>query len=567
MRRKWRLPEPDPDRAKQIALDLRIHPILAQILLNRGIRDSTQARAFLHPSLKDLCSPHRLKGTKEAVARLQLALSRSEKILLYGDYDVDGICGVALLWRLLQKMGGRLVHSFPHRLREGYGIKEDAIRWAQKEGVGLIVAIDLGITAHSAVELARSLGIDVIICDHHLPEEKIPPALAILDPHQPDCPYPFKSLAAVGVVFKLCQALAEAMGKSDEVDQHLDLVALGTIADVVPLQGENRILAQLGLARLQRSQKVGIHALLETANLSRSSVGSGQVAFILAPRLNAAGRMKEADLAFQLLTTESPSEAHRLGRMLEELNRDRQTMERAVIEEAMGMVEARVGLPKAICLYGEGWHLGVVGIVASRLVDAYHRPAVVISLRGGKGRGSARSIPAFPMKRALEQCADLLEGFGGHSLAAGFTIDQEAVPSFVERFQEVADSSLSDEEFLPTLTLDGEVSLGDLSLDLAMQMKRMEPYGVGNPEPTLACRGLQVMKYPRWVGENGEHVKLKVRKDGKVMEAIGFGLGHLHRELEGSPPLIDLAFCPLINTYGGNPILQLRIKDLQFPPS
>jgi len=567
MRKKWRLPEPDPDRAKQIALDLHIHPVLAQILLHRGIQDSADARAFLHPSLKDLHSPFLLKDMDRAVARLRLALARAEKILLYGDYDVDGICGAALLWLLLKELGGKPISYFPHRLREGYGMKEEVIRWAGKEKIGLIVAIDLGITAHSEVECARSLGIDVIVCDHHLPGEKLPAALAILNPQQADCPYPFKSLAAVAVVFKLCQALGEAMGKSDYVNQHLDLLALGTIADVVPLRGENRVFARLGLAVLQRSQKVGIHALLELAGLSRSPLGAGQVAFILAPRLNAAGRMKEADLAFQLLVTESPSQAHRLACILEELNRDRQAIERAVMEETTRMVEAQARLPKAICLWGDGWHLGVVGIVASRLVETYYRPAAIISLIGGMGRGSARSIPGFPIHRALEECSDLLEGFGGHSFAAGFTIDKEAVPSFVERFQEVADSSLSEEDFLPALSIDGEVSLGDLSVELVMQMKEMEPYGVGNPEPTLACQGLQVMKYPRCVGENGEHVKLKVRRDGKVMEAIGFGMGHLQGELEGSPTLIDLAFCPAINTYRGKASLQLRIKDLRFPPT
>jgi len=391
--------------------------------------------------------------------------------------------------------------------------------------------------------------------------------LAILNPQQDDCPYPFKSLAAVGVVFKMCQALAELMGHAGYMDKHLDLVALGTIADVVPLRGENRIFAQLGLTQLQASKKNGMHALLEIAGLSRSSLGAGQVAFVLAPRLNAAGRLKKADLAFQLLCTESASEAGSLARILEELNRKRQAMEKAVIEEAIGMVEAQGGLPKAICLCSEKWHLGLIGIIASRLVEAFYRPVVIISLMGEKGRGSARSIPGFPINQALENCADLLEGFGGHALAAGFTIDPGAVPSFAERFQEVADGSLSEEDCLPILPIDGEISLADLSLELVMQMKRMEPYGLANPEPVLVSFGLQVMKYPRRVGENGEHLKMKVRGGGKVVEAIGFGMGQIYQELSDRTSLVDLAFCPAINTFQGNQTLQLRVKDLAIQDS
>jgi single-stranded-DNA-specific exonuclease len=567
MAKRWRLPQGDPGGAAQIAQDLRIHPLLAQILLNRGLRTPSEVRSFLYPSLKDLHSPSLLKDIEQGVARIRLALSRSEKILLYGDYDVDGITGTALLWLLLRHLEGEIIHYFPHRVREGYGIQEEVIRWAKREGVGLIVAIDQGISAWREVEVASGLGIDVIICDHHLPGDKIPAASAVLNPQQVDCPYPFKPLAAAGVVFKMCQALAEAAGAEGWMDRHLDLVALGTIADLVPLKGENRVFAQFGLAQLQNSQKRGIQALLETSGLSASSLKSGHIAFILAPRLNAAGRMREAELAFRLLTTESASEAARSARILEELNRDRQELERRMLEEAIGMVKARGDLPRGICLHSEHWHPGVIGILASRLVDAYHRPSIIISLNGDRGRGSARSIPEFPINQVLEDCAGLLEGFGGHSLAAGFTIHRENLAAFRGRFEEIVRSSLTDENYLPALFVDGEVSLEDLSLDLMREMKRLEPYGLGNPEPTLACKGLQVMKYPRRVGENGDHLKIKVRQKGKILEAIGFGMGEYYGDLENSAHPIDLAFCPTVNTYQGNPSLQLRIKDLQFTPS
>ncbi len=567
MAKRWRLPEADPGGAAQIAQDLNIHPLLAQILLNRGLRSPSEARSFLYPSLKDLHSPSLLKDIEQGVGRIRLALSRSEKILLYGDYDVDGITGTALLWLLLRQLGGEVIHYFPHRVREGYGIQEEVIRWSKREGVGLIVAIDQGISAWREVELAGGLDIDMIICDHHLPGEKTPAASAVLNPQQADCPYPFKPLAAAGVVFKMCQALAGAAGAEGWMDQHLDLVALGTIADLVPLRGENRVFAQFGLAQLQNSQKRGIQALLETSRLSASSLKSGHIAFILAPRLNAAGRMREAELAFRLLTTESASEAARSARILEELNRDRQELERRMLEEATGMVKARGDLPKGICLHSEHWHPGVIGILASRLVDAYHRPSIIISLDGDRGRGSARSIPEFPINQALEDCRGLLEGFGGHSLAAGFAIRRENLAAFRERFEEIVRSSLTDDNYLPTLFVDGEVSLEDLSLNLMREMKRLEPYGLGNPEPTLACKGLQVMKYPRRVGENGDHLKIRVRQKGKILEAIGFGMGDLYGDLENSAQPIDLAFCPTVNTYQGNPSLQLRIKDLQLAPS
>jgi single-stranded-DNA-specific exonuclease len=498
-----------------------------------------------------------------AVARLRLALHRREKILLYGDYDVDGITGVALLWFLLQELEGRSLTYFPDRVREGYGMNEGAIRWAREEGVGLILAVDQGINAHREEETARKLGMEMIICDHHVVGEKIPSAQAVLNPLRPDCSYPFKSLAAAGVAFKLCQALAEEMGLSGYMDRHLDLVALGTIADVVPLRGENRIFARHGLKQLGKSEKSGIRALLEATGLSGSELTAGQVAFILSPRLNAAGRVKEADLAFQLLCTKSPSEAARLARLLEELNQERQAMEKAAIEEVTGMAGVAGKLPKAICLCSERWHVGVIGIVASRLVDTYHRPAAIIALRGDRGRGSARSIPGFPVNRVLERCAPLLEGFGGHPLAAGFTIRRDKVPAFSERFREEAETLLSEEDFIPKLAIDGEVSLGDLSLSLIAELKMLEPYGLGNPEPVLAARDLQVMQYPRKVGN--DHLKMKVRGQGKVMEAIGFGMGKILEELQGLSGRIDLAFCPTINSYRGTQDVQLRIKDLTFP--
>ena len=564
MRRRWRLPQGDSKEAQEIARELEIHPLLAQILVNRGVKNPPQAQAFLFPSLKDLHSPQLLQDMAPAVARLRSALSRQEKILLYGDYDVDGITGMALLWLLLRELGGRLIRYLPDRVREGYGMKEEVIRWAKGEGVGLIIAVDQGINAEREAALAQDLGMDMIICDHHLPGEKLPSAVAILNPQRLDCPYPFKSLAAAGVAFKICQALAEAMGRGGYMEEHLDLVALGTIADVVPLRGENRVFAQFGLRQLQRSPKAGIRALLEEAGLSHSSLGAGQVAFVLGPRLNAAGRLKEADLAFRLLCTESASEASQLARLLEELNRERQAIERAAIGETNAMLEAMGELPKAICLCSERWHVGVIGIMASRLVEAYHRPVVIVALGGEKGRGSARSIPAFPVNQALEKCAPLLEGFGGHSQAAGFTISREKVPAFFERFQEEAEALLSEEDFLSPVALDGEVSLEDLSFKLVTEMKALEPYGLGNPEPILASRGLEVMKYPRRVGER--HLKMRVRNRGKVLEAIGFGMGELCEELQGRLPRVDLAFSPFINVYQGNQSLQLRIKDLVIRP-
>ena len=562
--RSWRISTPDPAVSQQIALELKIYPLLAQILLNRGIQTSTEARTFLAPSLADLHSPLLLKDMDLAVARLRLALHHQEKILLYGDYDVDGITGVALLWFLLQELGGKAMTYFPDRVREGYGMQEGAIRRAKEEGVGLIVAVDQGINAHREEELARELGMEMIICDHHVAGEKIPAARAVLNPLRSDCSYPFKSLAAAGVAFKVCQALAEEMGLSGYMDQHLDLVALGTIADVVPLRGENRILVRHGLKQLGKSEKSGIRALLEATGLSGSELTAGQVAFILSPRLNAAGRVQEADLAFRLLCTTSSSEAARLARLLDQLNQERQAMEKAAIEEVTGIAGIAGKLPKAICLCSERWHVGVIGIVASRLVDAYHRPVAIIALRGDKGRGSARSIPGFPINQVLERCAPLLEGFGGHPLAAGFTILRDKVPAFSERFQAEAETLLSEEDFIPKLGIDGEVSLGDLSLRLITEMKMLEPYGLGNPEPVLAARGLQVMQYPRKVGN--DHLKMKVRGQGKVMETIGFGMGRLLEELQGFSGRIDLAFCPGMNTYQGNQNLQLRIKDLVLLP-
>ncbi len=470
-------------------------PAFLKLLSKRGFTDNAAIDTFLFSGLSSLHDPFLMKNMREVKARIEKAVHAREKIFIHGDYDVDGITGVAVLARTLEKLGGECTTFLPERERDGYGVSEAAIHQAREQGVGLIVTVDCGITAKKEIEIARAHGMDVIVIDHHrLPAEGLPNTHLILNPLQEDCPYPFKELSAAGLAFKLSQALT-----GDAAFEHLDLVALSTISDIAPLTGENRILVKSGLAMLSERKNIGIRALSEVAKMKTSQVNTGHVGFMLGPRLNAAGRMSSADTALQLLLTKVPREAESLAKILDEENKARQKMERETTQEAMRKVERTVNFnrERVIVVDGQGWHRGVIGIVASRLVEKYERPAIVISVEEGVGRGSGRSIKSFHLFNALSSCEAVLEGFGGHAQAAGLTITEKNIPLLREKINAFALEHLPVEELKRHVTVDMELQLGELTSGFLEELELLEPHGMGNPRPVFKSDDLQLRSKPR----------------------------------------------------------------------
>jgi single-stranded-DNA-specific exonuclease len=476
-----------------------------KLLEKRGLKTSQEIKTFLFAGLSSLHDPFLMKNMAEVKARIEKAAQTQEKILIHGDYDVDGITGVAVLARTLEKLDGRYTTFLPERERDGYGVSEAAIHKARDQGIGLIVTVDCGITAKKEIEIARIHGMDVIVIDHHrLPADGLPDTHLILNPLQEDCPYPFKNLSAAGLAFKLSQALI-----GDAAFEYLDLVALSTISDIAPLTGENRILVKKGLEMLSERKNTGIRALAEVAKMKASKVDTGHVGFILGPRLNAAGRMSSADTALQLLLTKVLREAESLAKILDAENKARQKMERETTQEAMRKVERTVNFnrERVIVVEGQGWHRGVIGIAASRLVEKFERPAVVISVEEGVGRGSGRSIKGFHLFNALRSCETVLEEFGGHEQAAGLTVLEKNIPSLREKINAFALEHLAPETLKRRVTIDMELRFHELTSSFLGELELLEPHGVGNPRPVFHTGDLRLKSKPqRLYGETYEAV-------------------------------------------------------------
>jgi len=469
--------------------------VFCRLLEKRNLRKASEIEAFLFSGLSSLHDPFLMKNMREVKSRLKKAVHTKEKILIHGDYDVDGITGVAVLARTLEELGGSYTTFLPERERDGYGVSEAAVRRAHEQGVTLIVTVDCGITAKKEIEIARSHGIDVIVIDHHrLPSDGLPDTHLILNPLQEDCSYPFKELSAAGLAFKLSQALT-----GDAAFAHLDLVALSTVSDIAPLVGENRILVKKGLETLSEKENLGLRALAEVAKIKTSKLNTGHLGFILGPRLNAAGRMSSADTALQLLLTQVPREAESLAKILNEENKARQRSERETTQEAIRKVEQTVNFnrDRVLVVEGKGWHRGVIGIVASRLVEKYERPAVVISVEENIGRGSGRSMKGFHLFNALRSCETILDEFGGHEQAAGLTVQEKNIPLLKEKINVFAFENLSPNALKRKVTVDMELKLGELTDRFLGELELLEPHGVGNPRPVFQSDDLQLRSKPR----------------------------------------------------------------------
>ncbi len=545
------------DRGK-VAVPLTVCRLLAA----RGVHDVEAAKRFLRPDLGHIESPEVLADLPRAADRLAAAIARREPVLVHGDYDVDGICSTTLMTRAIRALGGVAVPFIPDRVRDGYDLGPAGVAAAREARAAVVLTCDCGTTALPAADALRSAGVDLIVSDHHLPGPALPAAFAVINPRRPDCLSRDKDLAAVGVAYKLALAVTQRCGGDESVvHAMLDLVALATVADVAPLRGENRVFVRLGLRRLGDTTNIGLRALLRAARLDGKEHTAGRVGFTLAPRLNALGRLKQAIRGVELLLAEDEATANRIARECEELNEERQAMDRRILDEvgvrldAMDL-ESRWG----IVLESSTWHPGVIGIVASRVVERTHRPTLLIAVQDGVGKGSGRSIGPFDLHAALTSCADLLTKYGGHRAAAGLTIDPARIPAFAERFDAVAHAMLEPEQLVPELRTDLEVPLDDADESLAAALRHLEPFGVGNPGPVFVARGVEVAAAPRRIGNDG--IKVALRTARGAMDGVGWGLAARAGELRAGER-VDLAYRLEVNEYQGRRSLQADLRDFR----
>ncbi len=577
-KKQWVIRPPDPPGADsaQLAKSLKVSPLLAQVLINRGLTDTQSASIFLRPKLTQLIDPAQMPGIEPAVQRLKQAIANKEKITVYGDYDVDGITGVAILWQLLTFLGADVDYYIPHRIDEGYGLNAEAIRTLAKSGSKLLVTVDCGITAFSSAELTGQLGLDLIITDHHQPDPEFPKAVAIVHPAL-EKSYPNQDSAGAMVAFKLAWAIANEFNPGRRLEPRLrefmlnatTLAAMGTIADIVDLRGENRVLTSFGLKALPECKLSGIQALIESAGLTGHRLDSFHIGFRLAPMLNAAGRMGHARLAVELLTSEKPIRSMQIAEYLKEQNKQRQQYERKIFKQACEMiVERNLHHPdrKSIVLANENWHTGVIGIVASRIVDKFYRPTIMINAgaaENGIAQGSARSIHGFCLLSAIRACSQHLINFGGHKMAAGITIGTEKIDRFAAEFETYAKQNLNENDVSAKLDIDAAVPLAEFRNEMVSELQMLGPFGEGNPKPIFATKGVRLASPPRRVGSGREHLQIAITDSTAAVRCIGFRFGKLEKKLL-EHEFFNVAYKPQLNTYNGNTNVEFVLTDIQF---
>lgn len=557
----------DEQQAAALAAALDVHPTIARLLCLRGFSDPDSAHRFLNPTLQHLNDPFKLADMDRAVPRLERALAQREKIAIHGDYDVDGITSTVILRRALEMLGGEVVHFLPERMRDGYGLQPAAIERLHGQGVRLIVSVDCGIRAAEAAQRARDLGVDLIITDHHEPEGTLPSALAVINPKRTDCTYPDKYLAGVGVALKVVQALCDRAGKGKWLPAFVKIAAIGTLADVVPLVGENRVIARHGLNALSKGpHAIGLRALLDACGLTGKTIDSYHVGFMIAPRVNAAGRMSTPDIAARLLLATDEAmehEARALAQQLCDENLKRQTEEAELVAQAKKAIETdpAVGAHNVLVVGGYGWHRGVIGIAASKLVDTYHKPSIVLSIDGDIAHGSCRSIPDFDILAALEHCSDVFVKFGGHKQAAGLTMEAARVPEFRARINAYADEVIEPDQLRPRLRIDAPLSLKGITHDLVRGLDLLGPFGLANPRPVFHASGVEIVDGPRTIKER--HLKMTFAQDGRRFRAIAWRAAERAGFLEENRAGVNLAFSLDKNEFQGETYLELSVADIK----
>ena len=558
----------NPDTINHLAEALGVERVLATLLVQRGISTYDEAKKFFRPSLDDLYNPFLMKDTQAAVERIEQAIRGNERILVYGDYDVDGTTAVALIYSFLQKSYSKIGYYIPDRYNEGYGISLKGIDYAAENGYSLIIALDCGIKANEKVAYAHSRRIDFIICDHHLPGDQIPQAVAVLDPKRPDCKYPFKELSGCGVGFKLLQAYCQKNGiNMEELYQYLDLVAVSIASDIVPVIDENRVLSFYGLQKLNVNPSKGLRSIIRIAGIEKQQIAIDDIVFRIGPRINAAGRMESGKSAVDLLCADDDLIAFEMGSLINSCNNDRKNVDRLITHEALRMIASDSKAPhrNTTVLFNPTWHKGVVGIVASRLIETYYRPTVVLTQSGNMATGSARSVPGFDLYQAVEACADLLESFGGHMYAAGLTMKVENVQAFKDRFEEVVNKTITSELLIPQIDIDEELSLDQIDEKFFRILKQFQPFGPGNMSPIFVTENVTDNGEGRLVGPDKEHIKLSLfnADKTKTYQAIAFQLAEHYRSIhEGKP--FDICYTITENVFRGQTTLQIRVKDIKF---
>ena len=571
-KKRWVI-QPINARCEEFAKSLRVSPLLAQVLINRGVTDVPQGRVFLKSKLTELIEPAKMPGVEAAAKRIKEAIEKKEKITVYGDYDVDGITGVTILWRVLTLLEADVDYYIPHRIEEGYGLNAEAVETLAKNGTNLLITVDCGITALESANLADSLGLDLIITDHHEPSHGLPKAVAIVHPAI-EKSYPNPDSSGSMVAFKLAWAIANEFSRGAKLEPAFrdfmlnatTLAAIGTVADVVALTGENRILTSYGLKALPHCELCGIQSLIESAGLTGQGLDSYHIGFRLAPILNAAGRMGHARLAVELLTTDSNVRSVKIAEYLKQQNADRRQCERKILKQAFEVIlQKQLNHPdhKSIVLAGNEWHSGVIGIVASRVVDKYYRPTIIFNIADGTVQGSARSVEGFDVLAAISACSEHLISFGGHRMAAGITIEHDKIPRFISDFEAYAQQNLSEDCLIDAIKIDAEIPLGILKREAVTELERLAPFGQGNPAPIFATKGVRLAESPRRVGAKSDHLQLAVTDNKTTIRCIGFGMGKLEKKLVERDSF-SIAYQPQINSFNGFSNVQLVLSDVQF---
>ncbi len=567
LKKRWKIKEvEDLYIEKSLADSLNISEVLAKLLVLRKITNFAEAKFFFRPSLESLHDPFLMDGMEAATYRVIQALTENQLICIYGDYDVDGTCSTALLYLFLKELGANVQYHIPKRLTEGYGLSTVGIDLVKNKGTSLLISVDCGITAIEEAEYAKQLGMDLIICDHHQPKEIIPDAYAVLDPLKPGCEYPFDYLSGAGVAFKLAQGVSERIGKRELPLQFLDLVALAGAADIVPLIDENRILVKEGIKQINSNPRPGIRALINSSNMSPGNLTSGQIVFTIAPRINAVGRLGDAERAVKLMVSKNQQEANELAQVLETENYQRRKIDEDTFGSALELLENSLDLTTdtAIILHQEQWHPGVIGIVASRLVEKYYRPTIMLTTVDGVAKGSARSISNFNIYDALKKCEDLLIHFGGHKAAAGLAVEVEKIDEFKFRFNQIVKDTITEEELLPEIHIDSIIKFSEITPKFLRIIDQLSPFGPGNMRPVFLAENVEVASAPRIVGTNHLVVCLKQNGSEKIFDCIGFNMGNFCAPISELNAKFDIVFTIDKTTRDGRTFPQFRFKDIKI---
>ncbi len=569
LKKKWTLKEP-AEKSSVLALSdsLNISAVLAELLIQRGVTNFFEAKKYFRPDIDEIHDPYLMDDMEKAATRVIDAITNNERICIYGDYDVDGTCSSALMYMFLKELGGNVFVFIPNRLTDGYGLSFEGVDNVKKQNADLIISVDCGITAVDEIDYAKTMGMETIVCDHHQPKDSLPNAYAILDPIKPGCSYPFKYLSGAGVAFKLARAIADRFGKKEMAFKYLDLVAIAAAADIVSLTDENRILVRKGIEAINENPRPGIKELIKISRMQHGNLSAGQIVFTIAPRINAVGRLGEAIRAVELFVSDNEEDAKQLAKILESENLERRKIDEVTFSHALELAKNDKNFEEnlGLVLHNDTWHPGVVGIVASRMVEKFHKPSIMLTTIDGVAKGSARSIPGFNIYEAIEQCKEHVIQFGGHKAAAGLEIEINKIDRFRECFNKILKESMKENEIIPVLKVDAKISLCEITPKFVRILEQFAPFGPGNMRPVFMAEDVRIIATPRIVGTNHFITTFSQNGEDKVFDAIGFNLGKFVYEVEKDKDLVDIVFTIEKIVRDGRTYPQIRVKDYKVKP-